>query len=217
VTESFDFVPALLRGLGVTLWIYAAALPIAACTGLLAGLLQQYGGMLAHAARAYVWILRGSSALVLLFWIYFCLPLFGFYLSAEAAGSLALGLNIGAYGAEVVRSGLRSVPRSQWDAAQVLGFTRSMTVRRVVLPQAFAVMLPGLGNLAVELLKSTSLVSLITLTDLSFQALLVRDQTLRTTEVFVVTLLFYWAVSILIGEATARLEARFTVHRGVHR
>lgn len=116
-------------------------------------------------ALAYVEFLRGTSALVQLFWAFFVLPAFGFTAPPEIVGFVVLGLNASAYGAEIVRGGLASVPRAQLDGTKVLQLPRSTTLVRVLIPQALPVMLPALGNLAIDVLKASSLVSLITVTD----------------------------------------------------
>src|SRR5690606_36179784 len=105
-------------------------------------------------ATAYVEKFRGTSALVQLFWVYFALPRFGVEVSATLAGVLVLGLNGGAYGAEVVRSAIQAVPPGQREAARALGFSARQIRWRLVLPQAVGPMLPPAGNLVIELLKN---------------------------------------------------------------
>jgi polar amino acid transport system permease protein len=124
-----------------------------------------------------------------------------------------LGLNIGAYGAEVVRSSIEAVPKGQIEAAVALNMTHWQTMRHVVLPQAFLMMLPPFGNLLIELLKSTALVSMITVTDLTRAGLFVRDDTLRTVEVFAVLLLVYFLLSLVITGVVRLLERRVSVGR----
>ena len=126
---------------------------------------------------------RGTSALVQLFWFYFVLPLFGVQLPAMLVGIVVLALNAGAYGAEVVRGAIRAVPPGQREAGVALNLTRGQIMRRIVVPQAIPAMLPPAGNLLIELLKNTALVSLITITDLTFRGQLLRSETLRTTEI----------------------------------
>ena len=121
-------------------------------------------------ATVYVEVFRGTSALVQLFWLFFVLPQFGLTLAPFLVAVLALGLNVGAYGSEVVRGAILGVPRGQWEATTALNMTRAAALRRIILPQAFVAMIPPWGNLFIELLKATSLVSLITLSDLTFRA-----------------------------------------------
>lgn len=116
-------------------------------------------------ALVYVEFLRGTSALVQLFWAFYVLPLLGVTAPPFVVGVVVLGLNASAYGAEIVRGGLGGVPVAQHESARVLGLPATVTLRRVTLPQALPIMLPGLGNLAIDVLKASSLVSLITVFD----------------------------------------------------
>jgi polar amino acid transport system permease protein len=211
VIPPLDLLPPLLAGLRVTLVLTAGGAVLALAAALAAGLgrLSRHA-WLRWAAVAYIDVFRGTSALVQLFWAYFALPLLGVRLDAMTAGILVLGLNIGAYGAEVVRGAVQAVPAGQWEAARALGFRRRQALARVVLPQAVPAMLPPFGNLLIELLKSTALVSLITLADLTFQAQVVRAATLRSGEVFALVLLLYFAVAQVMAFGVRRLEARLT-------
>ena len=111
------------------------------------------------AATVYVEIFRGTSLLIQLFWIFFVLPIFGLNLDKFVAGFLAVGLNMGAYGAELVRGAILAVPTGQWEAAVALNMTSRKRMWRVILPQAFVIMLPPWGNLVIEILKGTALVA----------------------------------------------------------
>ncbi|CFN81228.1 binding-protein-dependent transport system inner membrane protein [Bordetella pertussis] len=156
-------------------------------------------------------VFRGTSALVQLFWFYFVLPMFGMKLPALLVGIVVLGANAGAYGAEVVRGAILAVPAGQREAAVALNLTRARTIWRIILPQAVPAMLPPTGNLLIELLKNTALVSLITITDLTFRGQLLRSETLRTTEIFTLVLLLYFAVALVITGGIRMLERRFKV------
>jgi polar amino acid transport system permease protein len=211
-----DFLPELLRGVIVTLQVTAGGAVVAVVAALGAALARLYGPTpLRWFATTYVEIFRGTSALVQLFWLFFVLPHFGLTLSPLVVGIAALGLNIGAYGAEVVRGAIGSVGRGQWEAATALNLTRAQALRRIILPQAFVAMIPPWGNLFIELLKATSLVSLITLSDLAFKAQQINQNTLRTAEVFGSVLLIYLALSLLITVAMRALETRAA--RGLRR
>jgi polar amino acid transport system permease protein len=202
----------LLPGLWLSLEITACAALVAVFAALAAGLgkLAPYC-LLRWPAVAYTELFRGTSALVQLYWVYFVLPLFGLDLSAFAAGVLVLGLNTGAYGAEVVRGAVQAVPHGQWEAARALNLSRAQALRRIVLPQALVAMLPPAGNLLIELLKNTALVSLITLADLTFRAQILRAETLRTTEIFTLVLLMYFVAAQILG-AGMRLAERRASH-----
>jgi polar amino acid transport system permease protein len=161
-------------------------------------------------ATTYIEFFRGTSIFVQLFWVYFVLPFAGVNLSPLQAGVLALGLNVGAYGAEVVRGAIRSVPREQQEACVALNLTRYHRMRHVILPQALPLMLPTFGNNAIELLKGTAVVSLISLTDMTFQAQVVRAQTGSTLIPFATILVLYFAMAWTISLFTRWLERRAT-------
>jgi polar amino acid transport system permease protein len=136
------------------------------------------------------------------------LPLFGFPLTPLLAAILALGLNVGAYGAEVVRGAVRSIGREQHEACIACNLTRYQAMRHVIMPQAFVLMLPTFGNNAIELLKGTAVVSLISLGDMTFQAQIVRAQTGSTTVPFLTILILYFLMALAISATTRKLESR---------
>ena len=160
-------------------------------------------------ATAYIEFFRGTSIFVQLFWAYFVLPFVGISLTPLQAGVLALGLNVGAYGAEVVRGAIQSI-----GTRAVRGLHRRSTsaagrrMRHVILPQALLLMLPTFGNNAIELLKATAVVSLISLTDMTFQAQVVRAQTGNTLVPFATILVLYFAMACVISFAVRALERR---------
>lgn len=204
-----DTAVPLLRGLAVTLEITAVAGVLAVAIALAAGLARSSSRRwLRWPAAAYVETFRGTSALVQLFWFYFVLPFFGLALTPFAAGVLVLALNTGAYGSEVVRGALAAVPRGQREAAAALNLSATRTLWRILLPQALPAMLPPAGNLAIELLKNSALVSLITITDLTFSAQLLRAESLRTAEIFALVLVLYFAVALAITGVVRMLERR---------
>lgn len=212
----YEMLPLLLRGLGVTLLIVLLALPIAGLVGFLAGITRLYAGwFLRSVVVVYIEFFRGTSVLIQLYWIYFVLPFLGVSLSAVSAGVLAIGLNIGAYVAEVVRGALLTVPQGQSDAAVALNFSAWQRLRYILLPQALANMLPSLGNLSIELLKATSLVSLITVADLTYQAKALADLTLQVGLIFGTVLLIYFFLAQLLAALFRALEKR--VGRGLKR
>lgn len=207
-----EYVPLLLDGLAVTLRVAALSALLGGVLAVAAGLgrLSRYRAVRA-AVGTYVEVFRGTSAIVQLFWIFFALPLVGVSLPTMTAAVLALGLNVGAYGAEIVRGAVKAVPAEQWDAAIALNFTPAQRMRRIILPQALRTMLPPAGNLLVELLKGTSLVSLVTLSDLTFRAQLLVTSTLDTTRIFGLVLLMYFVVAFALTRSVRWLERRVSV------
>ncbi|MBW7920850.1 MAG: ectoine/hydroxyectoine ABC transporter permease subunit EhuC [Rubellimicrobium sp.] len=147
------------------------------------------------ASIIYIEIFRGTSLLVQLYWIYFVLPLFGLTLPKFVAGFLSVGLNIGSYGAELVRGAIQSVPRGQWEAAYALSMSPAKRMIRVILPQAFVIMLPPWGNLLIELLKGTALVALISVTDLMFEAKQINGSTFLSVQAFGSALVIYYILA----------------------
>jgi len=144
-----------------------------------------------------------------MFWIYFALPAFGGELSAFWAGVIALSLNYGAYASEVVRGAIIAVPKEQTEASIALNMTRWQRMRLVILPQALRIMLPGFGNNSIELLKGTSLVSLITLGDLTYKGQMLQTTNLsHTFPVFVSLLIIYFILALPLVIASKKLEQR---------
>lgn len=169
---------------------------------------------------AFIEIFRGTSLLVQLFWLYFALPILGqvigidLRLPAVLAGTLALGFNIGAYGAEVVRGAIEAVPVTQHEAAIALDFTPRQTLWRIALPQAIPEMMPTFGNLAIQNLKDTALVSLIGLGDLAFRAEQIRNFTQDSTTVFTLLLLMYFGMALVLTAFMQVLERSVGRWRG---
>src|SRR5690606_15822251 len=161
---------------------------------------------------AFIEVFRGTSLLVQLFWLYFALPVFGQWIGVDlrlppiVAGVLALGLNIGAYRAEVVRGAIQSVASSQYEAAKALDFTPRQTLWRIALPQAIPEMIPCFSNLAVQNLKDTALVSLISLGDLAFRAEQIRNFTQDSTTVYSMLLLMYFGMALVLTAIMHLLE-----------
>lgn len=210
----FELVKNLLPGLKVTLVITLSSALLAFVAAFSAGLARLSKRLwLSAPALVYIDLFRGTSALVQLFWAYFALPLFGIELNAMTVGIVVLGLNIGAYGAEVVRGAVQAVPVDQWEAAAALNFTHAVAMRRIILPQALVAMLPPFGNLSIELLKSTALVSLITLSDLTFEAQVLRSSTLRSAEIFTLVLVIYFLIAQAMNQGVKMIEKRFAVGR----
>lgn len=197
--DNAIFLPGLLQGATLTIQIAVVGSIIAFCAAILAALGKMYGPLpIRWLANIYIEIFRGTSALVQLFWLFFVLPQFGILLDAYTAAVIGLGLNVGAYGAEVVRGAIGAVPRGQWEASTALNLTRGQMLRRIILPQALLAMIPPWGNLLIELLKTTALVSMITLTDLAFKAQQLNQTTMKTVPIFTLVLLMYLVISLTI-------------------
>jgi polar amino acid transport system permease protein len=216
VTALAELLPLLLRGAVVTVQVTVLAALLSIAVALAAGLGRLSSNRAARwASGIYIEIFRGTSGLVQMFWLFFALPMFGISFTPISAGVLALGLNVGSYGAEVVRGAVQAVPRGQTEAAIALNMTPRQRLRRVILPQAVPAMLPPFGNLMIELLKGTALVSLITISDLTFRAQQLRALTGRTTQIFTVVLVMYFVMAYAITLAVRWLERRAAIGRRV--
>lgn len=205
----------LLDGTWITIQVTLGAAGLGTLLALVFGVSALARSRVARAgSRIYVEFFRGVSAIILLFWVFFALPVVGGpQLSALGAGIMALGLNMGAYGAEIVRTGIGSVPVGQSEAAIALNLTSWQRLRYVTLPQAIAIMLPPYGNLLIEVLKGTSLVSLITLSDLTFEAQKLRtNRVASSTVIFATILVIYFALAQVIAFGVRRAERVATRH-----
>ena len=203
----WDFLPFLLMGIPVTIEVtvlaMAVTLPVAVILALGRG---SRLAVLRWPAGFVIELFRGSSSLVQLFWAFYVLPFFGINLPALVAGVLVLGLNEGSYFSEVVRAGINAVPPGQREAAVTLGFSPGYRFFRILLPQALPVMIPPFGNALVTMLKFTSLVSLVTIQDLSFRAGLVATSLGQSAAVFGIIIVIYYALALLLGFGARRLE-----------
>ncbi|MGO1921006.1 MAG: ectoine/hydroxyectoine ABC transporter permease subunit EhuC, partial [Microbacterium sp.] len=204
MTENFEALgnalPYLLEGVFITLQLTVGGALLAIVVAIGFGLLARFKNILLRGfARVIIELFRGTSLLVQLFFFFFVLPLppFNLELPAVFTGILALGLNYGAYGAEVVRGSINSVDAGQWEATTALSLSRTQRMWRVIFPQAWALMLPSLNNLLIQLLKGTAVVYLITIVDLTAELNRLRMQ----TDVFFaygLGLLIYFAIAYLL-------------------
>lgn len=186
----------IISGTLITLLLTVLASLLAMAIALAAGLMRMAPNPLVRGvATVYIEIFRGTSLLVQLYWIFFVLPLFGITLEKFTAGFVAVGMNLGAYGAELVRGAILSVPKGQWEAALALNMSAAKRMVRVILPQAVLIMLPAWGNLLIELLKGTALVALIAVADLMFQVKQINGTTFLSAESFGTALIIYYILA----------------------
>jgi octopine/nopaline transport system ATP-binding protein len=164
---------------------------------------------LRYLSDLYVWFIRGTPTLIQIFIVYFGLPQFGLRPSPFVAGVLALGFNGGAYVAEIVRSGLSAIPRGQTESAEALGMSRSLLMRRIILPQVFRIILPPLTNEAITMLKNTSLLSAITVIELTLYSQTIIATTFRPFEFYIATAFIYLAMTTAIAQIAAHFERKY--------
>ena len=203
----------LLSGIYATLYVTIAALAIGAVVGLVVGIGRlSKRRLLAALAGAYVEVFRNTPALVQLIWVYYCLPILtGINMSAAVSCTIALAVNGAAYMAEIVRGGIQSIDRGQVEAARTLGLSHFQTMRKIVLPQAFRRMIPPFVNESVALLKFSSLVSVLGVADLTYQAQVLSTTTFRPIEIFTFVAIVYFALCTVLSHCARLLELRLAV------
>lgn len=201
----------LLKGAGVTLALSLASLAIGLVCGTLAALMRMSANPLLNKPAAfYIWLMRGTPVLVQLIIIYTGLPQLGIRFNVIESCLLGLGLNEGAYLAEIIRAGILSVAKGQFDAARSVGMTHAMTMRIIVLPQAMRVIIPPLGNTFNSLLKTTSLASVISMEELLRRTEVLIQVQFKVLEIFIVAALYYLVMTTIWGFIQDRLEAHFS-------
>ncbi|HEX5582939.1 amino acid ABC transporter permease [Gaiella sp.] len=224
----------ILDGLVVTLELTATSMAIGIGLGVLLAIMRlSPNPLVSSASWVYIWFFRGTPVLVqILFWfnVAALYPSFSIgipfgpqfaevdlttLITPFVAGMLALGLNEGAYMAEIVRAGMISVDEGQTEAAQSLGMSRLLTMRRVVLPQAMRVIIPPTGNETISMLKTTSLVSAIAVTDLLYTTQIIYARTYQTIPLLIVASIWYLIVTTVLSIGQYYLERHFG--RGVSR
>ncbi|MBZ9918031.1 amino acid ABC transporter permease [Mesorhizobium sp. BR1-1-12] len=222
------FEPIVLQGLGLTLWLTVAAMCIGTVLSVILAIMRiSENPFLNVPAGLYLWFFRGTPVLVqLIFWynLAFLIPEivigipFGptFFrgsandlITPYSAALLGLGLNEGAYMAEIVRAGIMSVDQGQQEAARALGMRPGQILRRIVLPQAVRVIVPPTGNETIGMLKMTSLVSVIALSDLLYSVQTISSRTFQTIPLLLVACVWYLAITSVLTAIQGRIEKRF--------
>ena len=205
-----DYIPALLQGLYYTLLISVVGLVIGFVLGAIFGLGRISRSKILYGISAvYVEVLRGTPVLVQAIWIYFALPLIiGFNIPSLAAGIIVIGLNSGAYIAEIVRGAVQSVEKGQMEAGRSLGLSRHLTMRYVIWPQAFKRMIPPLGNQFIISIKDTSLLSVILVPELIFQGRLIASNHFNAVEIYTTVAIFYLVITLTLSKILNLMEKR---------
>ena len=201
--------PVMMTGLGYTLMFAFASMAGGLVLGFpLAVIRITNWTLLRWLATAYVSMMRGTPLLVQVFVIYYGLPSIGIEFSPTTAGILALSLNAGAYLSESIRGAIMAVSRGQWMASYSLGLTYAQTLNHIVIPQALRAAVPSMSNTLISLIKDTSLVSVITVTELLLATKEVIATTFRPLPLYILAALVYWAVSACFEVLQHRLERR---------
>lgn len=224
-----EVLPALVRALPVTLNVTAVSMALALPLALATALVRiARVPVLARAAALYVSFTRGTPLLVQIYLSYYGLPkLLGWLgdrygwsidvsgIPAIAFIYLAFTLNVGAYASEIVRAAIEAIDRGQMEAALSVGMTRWQGMRRIVLPQAFTIALPSLGNTVIALVKDSSLAFLVSVVEVMGEAKIQGARGLQFFEVYLAAALVYWAVCFVIERGVAVLERRVRRHEGL--
>lgn len=200
--------PAIGGGVLVTLTLTVGGALLALIVAVVLGLsVRAENIVIRGTSRVIIEFFRGTSLVVQLFFLFFVLPQLGVSISPIACGILGLGLNYGAYGAEVIRGSINSVPTGQWEATTALSMTPAHRMRRVIFPQAWALMIPSLTNLLIQLLKGTAIVGFITLIDLTVALDRLRIQT-DTFFYGAVGMVLYFVIAYALTLVMNALEVR---------
>ena len=204
----------LLGGLLLgTLPLTAVSFVLGLALALVIALMRLSGRRLVSAvARAYVSVIRGTPLLLQLFIVFYGLPSLGITLDPWPSAIIALSLNVGGYASEAVRGAILAVPRGQWEAAMTVGMGRTTTLRRVVLPQAARIAVPPLSNTLISLVKDTSLVSVVLVTELLRRAQEIAGQSFEFFTLYGVAAVYYWVVCLVLSFGQTRLETRLSRH-----
>ena len=204
-----NMVVQMLEGSQITLEIFAVTLVLALPLGILAAMGRLSGiRPLSRLLELYIWVMRGTPLMLQLLFVYFALPMVGIRLPDIAAALLAFILNYAAYFAEIFRAGIQSVPKGQYEAAKTLGMSYGQTMRRIILPQVFRMVLPPVSNETINLVKDTSLVYILAMNDLLRVARTIVQREFDMTP-FLIAAVFYLAMTFVLTWGFKRLEAYY--------
>ncbi len=207
-----EWAPYISAGVWQTIGISALSILLASLLALLAALgrLSRFAPVYAL-STFYVSLIRGTPLLLQVFFFFLALPQMGIQLSGLAAGTLALGLNYGAYMSEIFRAGILSVGRGQREAALAIGMTYSQLMRRIVVPQALRLALPPTGNEFIAMLKDSALISATGFVhELLWRATKAGRSNFRNMEALIIAAVFYWVMTLIFSAVQSRLEKRMS-------
>lgn len=209
LADAIEFFPVLLAGLGTTILLTLCALVLSLVLGLFWALLGRSDfAPLRWISHTVVTVVRGIPIIVQLFYIYFVLPDAGVTLNAFVAGAVGLGVAYSAYQAENFRAGFEAVDPNLIEAAQSLGMTKAMIMRRIILPIAIRITLPTFGNTAIMLLKDSSIASTITVAELTRAGQLLAISTFKNMSVYTIVAILYLVLSLPLTLSVRYLERR---------
>jgi cystine transport system permease protein len=213
VAEIFHYLPYFLQGALLTVLLTLVSFTLAFFIGLAAGIAKTYGPRpLGVVAQAYTTVVRGVPLLIIIFLLFYGLPLmFGMEPGPIAAGVIALSLNYGAYATEVFRGGIQAIPAGQMESARSLGFSRGLAFQRIILPQVIKHTIPPLGNIGIAMLKGSSLVAIIQLRELLRSAVLVVSFTNKPFTFYLMATVLYLMMTYVATRGLTLVERRSRV------
>jgi polar amino acid transport system permease protein len=201
--------PILLQGLLTTLILSVAAIVGGTLVGLMAAVLRSFGPWgTPRFARLYTELFRGTPVLITLMFIYFGVSYFGYAIDVFAAGAIGLSVYQGAYIAEIFRSGIESVQRGQWEVSQILGLSKTQAFFSVILPQTGKIVLPPLIGQYLSLIKDTSIVSMIGMSELMHQGQAIVDRIGKPVEIYGLVAVLYFVVCFPLSRWVRRHDRR---------
>ncbi|SEQ44149.1 amino acid ABC transporter permease [Thalassovita taeanensis] len=208
--RASEYLPVLLQGVWLTIAVTLLSLLISTVLGLIWAVMGRSNFLPFRVfSRTFITVIRGLPIIVQLFYIYFVLPEIGINLTAFQAGVFGMGIAYSAYQAENFRAGFEAIDRGQIEAAHSIGMKDSLILRRVILPQAFRISLPPYGNTMIMMLKDSSLVSTITVAELTRQGQLIAASTFDNMTVFSLVAVIYLLMALPLTYLTHRLERRY--------
>jgi polar amino acid transport system permease protein len=215
VTDYLEWWPDLWAGLQLTVLLTFCGMALALVIGMLLALarLDPRRRQLALPAAAFVELIRGSPLLLQLFYIFYVFPFFGLRLDRFEAGILGLGINYGAYLSEVFRGGIEAVDHGQWEAARSLGMRPLIYMPHVILPQAFRIVIPPIGNYFISMFKDTALVSTISIGDLLFRGQLLAAENFKYLQIYSFIFALYVLISYPASMGVRALERSLRIDR----
>jgi polar amino acid transport system permease protein len=203
------FTPSLLRGTLVTIELTVISLVLSLIMGLAIALGRLSDKKIINKlCNIYISVIRGTPLLVQMMYVYFVFPQFGLSLSAFQAAIIALSVNESAYMAETFRAGIKAVPKGQMEAAKAIGMDYSLSMRRIILPQAITHVMPAIGNSAIILIKNSSLGAVITVSEVMQQGNLLAASTYQNLQIFTMVAIIYWILHYPLAILVDYLEKR---------
>lgn len=207
---AWESLPFVMSGIGYTLLISIVSMAAGLVLGFFIALMRTSKfKILSWPARTYISFMRGVPILVILFLLYFGMPVIGVQIPAVNAALIAFSINSAAYIAEIIRSALSSVDKGQWESSKALGLTYWQTMYGVILPQSVRIAIPPLGNVYVDIIKATSLAAIITVPDIFQRARIVGGREFDFMTMYIVVALIYWGICSLMTVFQNYLEKRY--------